>query len=1038
MAQKINKGLQRLFLIGVALILFHHISFNQEVETSQKATRLFEENEKAFLAGDYDQAVEGYLKASKLFYSTGDTLMYLRSKGRYAKSVYFTSKIPQAVQLAISINKELENSTVPKNEIYIRLLMDIGIIFVSSQQELLLGEVVLSKAAKLLEETSYGNNIDRIENYVNLAGIQYYLRKLLSAERNYVKASQIASKDTITIKSHLPNIILGLSIIQSDAGKFKKALEGYEFLLEHSENSQNMGRKAWILSSMALVHNGQGFYNKAIAYYREAIRIYESLGMHESQSIIQPGFKIGELLIKLNRPREAITELYQNYLIEKKLLGPNHPNHIYTYSSLSRAYASLNSDSSTYFLRKERELILMHYGDSTELYSTLHEKLADISFERKNFSDALRNYQIAYTKRLSLLGEKHPSTVKLAYRLGTTEWKLEYFEKALEYLDIVASNSEIDITSNKISLRYSNPEVYIDAIGIKASILLKQSQNKSNPEIMEAASREFERYDSLINAFRKEVGHHQDKSILWENYRKTMDSMMPYLIWKYDQSESKEDFYRILLALDKFKYISLNEKLTAKQRTSFVNDTIKEKINILLKETAQLKSNLISEKTSSESSQAIKSRLFQINKELEVLQPHTISETFDEKKILESLNAIKSKSDVVSYYMTEDNIYILFMTHKGDFLKKVSIDEGFKESLAALNAALSSPSTHVEHFKILSKKIYDYLVLPIRKEISKEHIIILPDQLLHLVPFEALVTKQSVHNQFKELPYLIRELEVSYAPSLSSLQLLNKKANITFGQPLAVAPSFGASDITSSNLSFQSSERAGYGELFWTKKEADLIEKFYGGQVLSKDMASKPSLLSKISNPLILHFATHSVMDDQSAEFSHIILSSSDSIDMEKNKLYAFEVYNSNIRTEMAVLSACNTGNGILNKGEGIINLANSFFQAGANSVVFSLWLANDQSTYNVISSFYEHLALSETKSGALRKAKTKYLEETNEITAHPYYWAHLVVSGKNTSIQSGTDSKTIVMLLGMALILLMLWLAYRWQFKRHSPNFDS
>ena len=137
----------------------------------------------------------------------------------------------------------------------------------------------------------------------------------------------------------------------------------------------------------------------------------------------------------------------------------------------------------------------------------------------------------------------------------------------------------------------------------------------------------------------------------------------------------------------------------------------------------------------------------------------------------------------------------------------------------------------------------------------------------------------------------------------------------------------------------------------------------------------------------------------------------------------AYEIYNMSLPAELTVMSACNTGFGQLAEGEGVISLGRAFSYAGCQSVMMSLWMANDQSTAKLMDHFYKNLSQGQTKNGALKNAKLTYLENADPLTAHPYFWAGLVSTGDLSPL---VINKTNYLLLGVigfvgALLLLVV-----------------
>ena len=106
-------------------------------------------------------------------------------------------------------------------------------------------------------------------------------------------------------------------------------------------------------------------------------------------------------------------------------------------------------------------------------------------------------------------------------------------------------------------------------------------------------------------------------------------------------------------------------------------------------------------------------------------------------------------------------------------------------------------------------------------------------------------------------------------------------------------------------------------------------------------------------------------------------------------------MYGINVNADLAVLSACNTRVGVLQKGEGVTSVSRAFTYAGVPSTVTSLWKVPDKQTSQIMVSFYKYLKDGLSKNVALQKAKLDYLASTDDdLLKHPYYWAGFVISG--------------------------------------------
>ena len=117
------------------------------------------------------------------------------------------------------------------------------------------------------------------------------------------------------------------------------------------------------------------------------------------------------------------------------------------------------------------------------------------------------------------------------------------------------------------------------------------------------------------------------------------------------------------------------------------------------------------------------------------------------------------------------------------------------------------------------------------------------------------------------------------------------------------------------------------------------------------------------------------------------------SIRMGNSYLSLYDLYQLHLPVELVTLSGCATGLNVVAAGDELIGLARGLFQAGAQSLLLSLWDVHDQSTADFMAAFYERLQAGEDKAMAVQQA----MLQMRDHYPHPYQWAPFVLMGKYT-----------------------------------------
>lgn len=286
-------------------------------------------------------------------------------------------------------------------------------------------------------------------------------------------------------------------------------------------------------------------------------------------------------------------------------------------------------------------------------------------------------------------------------------------------------------------------------------------------------------------------------------------------------------------------------------------------------------------------------------------------------------------------------------------------------------------------------------------------IIILPDGELERVPFELLLQRGVGPNEstsWSKLDYLLKYHPIAYANSASIyFGFQDLKRPRPTGGVLAMAPEFGGNKLQ---------HRSNVSALQFTEREVRGIARIFPTEMVIGPAATEAYFRENAPHFNILHLATHGIVDLKDPQDSHILLSP-DPANPKDGSLYLSELMNMHLTADLVVLSACNTGNGLMLEGEGAVSLARAFQYAGCPSVVMSMWEVDDLATAKMMELFYQHLAAGETKPQALRNAKLDYLATASPERTHPWFWAGFIQNGDTQPLEDTGVPMWVWLLMG-------------------------
>lgn len=386
-----------------------------------------------------------------------------------------------------------------------------------------------------------------------------------------------------------------------------------------------------------------------------------------------------------------------------------------------------------------------------------------------------------------------------------------------------------------------------------------------------------------------------------------------------------------------------------------------------------------------------------LKNQLQTVGPHWLQDSL-----------LRQDEAFLEYFAGDSNLFLILVLKDRWLIKDIKLDfpleewiEHFRHGIFGYYTADASLQTDslknaaLQEYLLYGAQLYSKLIAPVKNELPGR-LIIAPDGPLGYLPFDALLTEYPRNiNNFKTYPYLLQQYQISYAYSASFLKEMrnSKEPGAADHKLIAFAPydqdETGLSDARKTS----SGPGLGFTPLPYTKSEVEALCQLTGGDLLTGKAATREQFLAQAGHYRILHIATHGNADNHFGAYAFIAFAPAGD-NPEHALVYIQDLYTLHLNADLVVLSACETGLGKWQPGEGIISIARAFAYAGARSVVTSLWAVNDKSTSDLMRYFYRELLLGKDKDEALRQARLHFLQDATVRNGHPFFWAAFVPLG--------------------------------------------
>ncbi|MDJ0518013.1 MAG: tetratricopeptide repeat protein [Trichodesmium sp. MO_231.B1] len=898
---------------------------------------------------------------------------------------------------------------------------------------------LFQKSLAILEKALGTDHPDIATSLLNLASLyqgQGNYREALPLYQRSLAITEKAGADHPYVATSLNH----LAVLYQTQGKYTEALPLYQRSLAITEKALGADHPyvATSLLNLASLYQAQGKYIEALPLYQRSLAILEKVLGSDHPDIATSLNNLAELYRAQGNYREALPLYQRSLAIDEKILGVEHPQVASTLNNLALLYSYQGkyTEALPLFQRslaiKEKALgtdnpsvatsllnlagLYLLQGKYTEALPLYQRSLAilekALGTDNPQVATILNNlallysYQGKYTEALPLfqkslaiiekaLGADHPWIINSLTNLGTLYQVQGNITSAIEYFTQGMEVEETTLTSflatGSESQKQASMRMLSDTTYQKISLHLQDAPN--NPDAAHLAlttilRRKGRILDSTINSLQTIRDNLTPENEKLLDDLATTRTQLAALIYNKPENLPPEQYRQQVATLKgKAEKLEADLSLASAEFANATEPVTIEAVQKLIPADAVL---------------------------VEIMQYYP----FDAK-------AKRGEQWGRPHYAA----YILHSTGAPQWID-LGAAEPINNTITEFRAQLSQPNSSIQE---VARTLDQQVMQPIRQKLGNaKHIFLSPDSQLNLIPFAALVDE---NNQ-----YLIQNYNITYLttgrdliklgidfPSKQPPVLVANPEYDTPGNPTSVrlvannkrgnkkpTRDLGSILFAPENLTF--------GALRGTKAEVEAIAPMLSNVTLLTESNATENAIKQVNAPEILHIATHGFFLEDLKEVAPPTLGGGFNTSLppapsnklenpllrsgialagfnprksgdEDGVMTALEIANLSLGgTKLVVLSACDTGVGDINVGEGVYGLRRALSLAGSESQVISLWQVDDFGTKDLMVKYYQRVLNNEGRSEALRQTQLEILG--TEEYQHPYYWASFIPSG--------------------------------------------
>ena len=810
-----------------------------------------------------------------------------------------------------------------------------------------------------------------------------------------------------------------------------------------------------ILSNYAEVYEVKGDYNNALKYLQKSLESYRSTAPVAMMDVLH---KTSRVFYKKHDYSSSLTFAHKSIALANYFSShesgfihqiDGRKKDSWHYYDLPAVYI-LAGASQRELGNTDSALLLVHHG--IELAQLQYEKSGNfiaggyyelgLTFEKMNLTDsAFACFQKVFPIMRQYAGsggmlsvETSNGIAELHAQLGQMDSAAAYYQKSLH---ILSRNFNPDSSFQNPPIASLHPSTQLlRTLHRKTVILQKTCDASHNPEYLTAAESASDLAINMVDNMRQAYKWQGSKQELSDQAHAVFEKAIQISFESNRWKNEEKHLSRAFNFAERSKAFILLENLQKEHARMYGNipPALLKKEDAAAKEIALYEHLILEEQQGRQYPDSSKIRYWHyklvdfkekqdaLTSILEKEYPNYYRLKYDKQAAsLQSVrNKLSSSTALLEYFLGDSTLYLFAITKNRAFCHTRALPSRFYEKIDTLRYLASSnpvesgeleKKQQYRQFVRLSREMYRLLLEPALSKMKASKLVIIPDGPLGYLPFQLLLSRypdagKLAASDYRNLPYLFRDYTTRFEFS-ATVMMQNWGHRKTTTSYAGYAPGYQGDELIAGRSVddslhmtrlYATTARNGLSALPCNRPEVELAAAEMGGIIREGPLALESSFKKEAPNSRILHLAMHALTNDEEPLYSQLIFSKEPD-SMEDGKLYAYELYNMDLNGDLAVLSACNTGVGKVQRGEGIMSLGRAFKYAGCPNIVTSLWQADDQSTEQIMAGFFRNLKAGLGKDVALCQAQTGFLANAPAEMTHPYFWGTFVLIGNGEPV---------------------------------------